>query len=148
MAFSLKKWITGQMESARLNDYNDNMTAIEGAIDTLQTNASLLADQVFSGSTQIPVTSDYTQAVLIAFDKQIASYGRMLALEIGTYQADSRNDQTFFVRIMPTLGYINGLNARVGYRILADRTGLYLHTNTTGATLYIKKIWDMGGLFS
>ena len=42
MAFSLKKWITGQMESARLNDYNDNMTAIEGAIDTLQTNASLL----------------------------------------------------------------------------------------------------------
>ena len=30
------------MESARLNDYNDNMTAIEGAIDTLQTNASLL----------------------------------------------------------------------------------------------------------
>ncbi len=41
MAFSLKKWITGQMESARLNDANDNWTAIEGAIDTLQTNASL-----------------------------------------------------------------------------------------------------------
>jgi hypothetical protein len=37
MAFSLEKWITGQMESARLNDANDNWTAIEGAIDTLQT---------------------------------------------------------------------------------------------------------------
>jgi len=45
MAFSLKKWITGQMESARLNDANDNWTAIEGAIDTLQTNASLLPIQ-------------------------------------------------------------------------------------------------------
>jgi hypothetical protein len=42
MAFSLKKWVTGMLESTRLNDTNTNWTDIESAIDTLQTNASLL----------------------------------------------------------------------------------------------------------
>lgn len=41
MAFSLKKWVTGMLESTRLNDTNTNWTDIESAIDTLQTNASL-----------------------------------------------------------------------------------------------------------
>ena len=38
MAFSLKKWVTGMLESTRLNDTNTNWTDIESAIDTLQTN--------------------------------------------------------------------------------------------------------------
>jgi hypothetical protein len=42
MAFSLKKWVTGMLESTRLNDTNTNWTDIESAIDTLQTNAGLL----------------------------------------------------------------------------------------------------------
>ena len=41
MAFSLKKWVTGMLESTRLNDTNTNWTDIESAIDTLQTDASL-----------------------------------------------------------------------------------------------------------
>ena len=42
MAFTLKKHTSNQLESARLNDVNQNWTDIETAIDALQTNASLL----------------------------------------------------------------------------------------------------------
>jgi len=42
MAFTLKKHTSNQLESARLNDVNDNWGDIEQAIDILQTNASLL----------------------------------------------------------------------------------------------------------
>jgi hypothetical protein len=41
MAFTLKKHTSNQLESARLNDVNQNWTDIETAIDALQTNASL-----------------------------------------------------------------------------------------------------------
>jgi hypothetical protein len=41
MAFTLKKHTSNQLESARLNDVNDNWGDIEQAIDILQTNASL-----------------------------------------------------------------------------------------------------------
>jgi len=40
MAFTLKKHTSNQLESARLNDVNQNWTDIETAIDALQTNAS------------------------------------------------------------------------------------------------------------
>ena len=110
-------------------------------------NASLLADQVFSGSTQIPVTSDSSQAVVITLDRQLATTGRVLALEIGLFQTDSRSDQTLFIRPLETIGDVYAQNARIRYK-LANRKDLSLFTPTTGATLYIKKVWDMGGLFS
>jgi predicted alpha/beta-fold hydrolase len=50
MAFSLKKWVTGMLESTRLNDTNTNWTDIESAIDTLQTNASLLMQSNLSST--------------------------------------------------------------------------------------------------
>ena len=50
MAFSLKKWVTGMLESTRLNDTNTNWTDIESAIDTLQTNASLLVQSNLSST--------------------------------------------------------------------------------------------------
>lgn len=50
MAFSLKKWVTGMLESTRLNDTNTNWTDIESAIDTLQTNASLLVKSDLSST--------------------------------------------------------------------------------------------------
>ena len=53
MAFTLKKHTSNQLESARLNDVNDNWGDIEQAIDTLQTNASLLQ----SGSITLQLTS-------------------------------------------------------------------------------------------
>jgi hypothetical protein len=48
MAFTLKKHTSNQLESARLNDVNDNWGDIEQAIDTLQTNASLLSGIVLT----------------------------------------------------------------------------------------------------
>jgi len=48
MAFTLKKHTSNQLESARLNDVNDNWGDIEQAIDILQTNASL---RIYDNST-------------------------------------------------------------------------------------------------
>ena len=53
MAFTLKKHTSNQLESARLNDVNDNWGDIEQAIDILQTNASLQQ----AGSITLQLTS-------------------------------------------------------------------------------------------
>ena len=41
MAFSLKRWVTGMLESTRLNDTNTNWTDIESAVNDLETITSL-----------------------------------------------------------------------------------------------------------
>jgi hypothetical protein len=64
MAFTLKKHTSNQLESARLNDVNQNWTDIETAIDALQTNASLsrgtLVATTAAGMTQTDCIYVYT----------------------------------------------------------------------------------------
>lgn len=55
MAISLKNWIGTQLFNAFMNEYNENMTTIETAVNTLETNNSLLGRRLkFTATVTLP----------------------------------------------------------------------------------------------
>ena len=148
MAFSLKKWVTGMLESTRLNDTNTNWTDIESAIDTLQTNASLLAEQVFSGNIEVPYSEDpFSGSIEVPLSKQVAS-GSVLAIRVSRSASDSRHDQVLFISANRSEGYVrycSSTDTLFGYYTSGNK--FYIFKRYTSPSFYIKSIWDMSGLF-
>ena len=149
MAFSLKKWVTGMLESTRLNDTNTNWTDIESAIDTLQTNASLLAEQVWSGNIEVPHYQDPSGSLEVPLSKQVAS-GSVLAIRVSRSASDSRNDQVLFISANISLGYARYCSASdtlFGYYTPDSGNKFYIFSRDASYSFYIKSIWNMSGLF-
>ena len=147
MAFTLKKHTSNQLESARLNDVNQNWTDIETAIDALQTNASLLAEQVFSGNIEVPHFQDPSGSLEVPLSKQVAT-GSVLAIRVSRSASDSRNDQVLFISANRSVGYARYCSASdtlFGYYTLGNK--FYIDKRDASPSFYIKSIWDMSGLF-
>ena len=149
MAFTLKKHTSNQLESARLNDVNQNWTDIETAIDALQTNASLLAEQVFSGNIEVPYAQDLSGSIEVPLSKQVAS-GSVLAIRVSRTASDPRNDQVLFISANRSLGYARYCSASdtlFGYYTPDSGNKFYIFSRDASYSFYIKSIWNMSGLF-
>ena len=147
MAFTLKKHTSNQLESARLNDVNQNWTDIETAIDALQTNASLLAEQVWSGNIEVPHYQDPSGSLEVPLSKQVAT-GSVLAIRVSRSPSDSRNDQVLFISANRSVGYARYCSASdtlFGYYTSGNK--FYIDKRDASSSFYIKSIWDMSGLF-
>lgn len=126
MAFSLKKWVTGMLESTRLNDTNTNWTDIESAIDTLQTNASLL-----------PIRKSLQNESVLGYAATLSSGAYLVSTTADTIDLPSAN-----YRFMPGLILVRTTNGIVV--VLFDYTNGQIATNVKTASGWLSD-WNIIG---
>ena len=126
MAFSLKKWVTGMLESTRLNDTNTNWTDIESAIDTLQTNASLL-----------PIRKSLQNESVLGYAATLSSGAYLVSTTADTIDLPSAN-----YRFMPGLILVRTTNGIVV--VLFNYTNGQIATNVKTASGWLSD-WNIIG---
>lgn len=131
MAFSLKKWVTGMLESTRLNDTNTNWTDIESAIDTLQTNAGLL-----------PIRKSLQNESVLGYAATLSPGAYLVSTTADTIDLPSAN-----YRFMPGLILVRTTKEGVSYGIavvLFDYTNGQIATNVKTASGWLSD-WNIIG---
>jgi hypothetical protein len=126
MAFSLKKWVTGMLESTRLNDTNTNWTDIESAIDTLQTNAGLL-----------PIRKSLQNESVLGYAETLSPGAYLVSTTADTIDLPSAN-----YRFMPGLILVRTTNGIVV--VLFNYTNGQIATNVKTTTGWLSD-WNIIG---